>query len=84
MEAQTVSNSYLAIENDLTIIPIINKVDLDSARPEEVTHQIMELIGCEKSEIISASAKSGVGGERISNTATSIASHATKTICCWK
>ena len=61
VEAQTVSNSYLAIENDLTIIPIINKVDLDSARPEEVTHQIMELIGCEKSEIISASAKSGVG-----------------------
>lgn len=61
VEAQTVSNSYLAIENDLTIIPIINKVDLDSARPEEVTHQIMELIGCEESEIISASAKSGVG-----------------------
>jgi len=61
VEAQTVSNSYLAIENDLTIIPIINKVDLDSARPEEVTHQIMELIGCKKSEIISASAKSGVG-----------------------
>jgi len=61
VEAQTVSNSYLAIENDLTIIPIINKVDLDSARPEEVTHQIMELIGCKKSEIIFASAKSGVG-----------------------
>ena len=61
VEAQTVSNSYLAIENDLTIIPIINKVDLDSARPEEVTHQIMELIGCKESEIISASAKSGVG-----------------------
>ena len=61
VEAQTVSNSYLAIENDLTIIPIINKIDLDSAQPEEVTNQIMELIGCEESEIISASAKSGVG-----------------------
>ena len=65
VEAQTVSNSYLAIENDLTIIPIINKVDLDSARPEEVTHQIMELIGCEESEIISASAKSGVGIQNV-------------------
>ncbi|MBL7010455.1 MAG: elongation factor 4, partial [Candidatus Marinimicrobia bacterium] len=61
VEAQTVSNSYLAIENDLTIIPVINKVDLDGARIKEVTHQIIELIGCDESEIISASAKSGIG-----------------------
>ncbi len=61
VEAQTVSNSYLAIENDLTIIPVINKVDLDGARIDEVTHQIMELIGCDESEILSASAKSGIG-----------------------
>ncbi|MDP6170294.1 MAG: translation elongation factor 4, partial [Candidatus Marinimicrobia bacterium] len=49
------------IENDLTIIPVINKVDLDGARIDEVTHQIMELIGCDESEILSASAKSGIG-----------------------
>ena len=61
VEAQTVSNSYLAIENDLAIIPVINKVDLDGARIDEVTHQIVELIGCDESEILSASAKSGIG-----------------------
>ena len=61
VEAQTVSNAYLAIENDLTLIPIINKVDLPSAMVEDVKIQIMELIGCSESEIIEASAKSGIG-----------------------
>ena len=61
VEAQTVSNTYLAIENDLTIIPIINKVDLPSAMVEEVKSQIVELIGCREEDIIGASAKSGLG-----------------------
>ena len=61
VEAQTVSNTYLALENDLTIIPVINKVDLPSARVDVVKEQLMELIGCEKSEIISVSAKTGKG-----------------------
>ena len=61
VEAQTVSNTYLAIENDLTIIPIINKVDLPSAMIEDVKIQVMELIGCDEHEIIEASAKSGIG-----------------------
>ena len=57
VEAQTVSNTYLAIENDLTIIPIINKVDLPSAMVDEVKSQIVELIGCRAEDIIAASAK---------------------------
>ena len=61
VEAQTVSNTYLAIENDLSIIPVINKVDLPSARLDEVTHQIIELIGCDEDEIIQVSAKTGAG-----------------------
>ena len=61
VEAQTVSNTYLAIENDLSIIPIINKVDLPSAMIEDVKIQMMELIGCDEDEIIEASAKSGIG-----------------------
>jgi len=61
VEAQTVSNTYLAIENDLTIIPILNKVDLPSAMVEDVKIQMMELIGCDENEIIEASAKSGIG-----------------------
>ena len=61
VEAQTVSNTYLAIENDLSIIPIINKVDLPSARIEDVKVQIMDLIGCDENDIIEASAKSGKG-----------------------
>ena len=61
VEAQTVSNTYLAIENNLTIIPIINKVDLASARVDEVKGQLVELIGCDESEIICTSAKSGFG-----------------------
>ena len=65
VEAQTVSNTYLALENDLTIIPVINKVDLPSARVDVVKEQLMELVGCEKSEIISVSAKTGKGIENI-------------------
>ena len=61
VEAQTVSNAYLAIENDLTIIPVINKVDLPSAMTDDVKQQIVELIGCDKDDIIEASAKSGQG-----------------------
>ena len=65
VEAQTVSNAYLAIDNDLAIIPIINKVDLPSAMVEDVRQQIIELIGCEEDEIIEASAKSGIGINKI-------------------
>jgi len=61
VEAQTVSNTYLAIDNDLTLIPIINKVDLSSAMVDDVKSQIIELIGCEANDIIEASAKSGIG-----------------------
>ena len=61
VEAQTVSNTYLAIDNNLTLIPIINKVDLPSAMVDDVKIQIMELIGCDEKEIIEASAKSGIG-----------------------
>ena len=68
VEAQTVSNLYLAIDNDLTIIPVINKVDLKSARIDEVKGQLIELIGCNEDEIISASAKSGLGIQEILNT----------------
>ena len=67
IEAQTVSNTYLAIENNLTIIPIINKVDLKSARVPEVKHQIKELIGCSEEDIIEASAKTGIGIKKIFN-----------------
>ena len=67
VEAQTVSNTYLAIENNLTLIPIINKVDLPSAMIEDVKIQIMELIGCDEGEIIEASAKSGKGISKIFN-----------------
>jgi len=65
VEAQTISNLYLAIENDLSIIPVINKVDLPSAEVENVKHQIIELIGCEEEEILLASAKSGIGIKEI-------------------
>ncbi len=61
VEAQTVSNAYLAIENNLTLIPVINKVDLVSARIEDVKQQIMELIGCSYDEILQVSAKEGSG-----------------------
>ena len=61
VQAQTISNLYMAIDNDLEIIPVINKVDLDSAKPEEVEDEIIDLIGCDRSEIIRASGKTGLG-----------------------
>ncbi len=61
IQAQTISNLYMAIDNDLEIIPIINKVDLDSAKPDEVEDQIVDLLGCDPSEVIRASGKTGVG-----------------------
>jgi len=65
IQAQTISNLYLALENDLEIIPVLNKVDLPSANPEEVTDDIVDLLGCDHSEIIPASAKTGIGIEEI-------------------
>ena len=61
IQAQTISNLYMAIENDLEIIPVVNKVDLDSAKPEEVEDQIVDLLGCKHEDIIRASGKTGVG-----------------------
>ena len=61
IEAQTLSNLYLAIENDLHVIPVINKIDLPSAQIESVKTQIIQVIGCEESEIIMVSAKTGIG-----------------------
>lgn len=65
IQAQTISNLYLALENDLEIIPVLNKVDLPSANPEEVTDDIVDLIGCRAEEVIPASAKTGLGIEDI-------------------
>lgn len=67
IQAQTISNLYLAIENDLEIIPVINKIDMDGAMVEEVTDQIIDLIGCKKEDILLASAKAGIGIEDILN-----------------
>ena len=61
VQAQTISNLYLALENDLEIIPVLNKVDLPSAKPEEVSDDIVDLLGCNEDEIIRASAKTGEG-----------------------
>ncbi len=61
IQAQTISNLYLALENDLEIIPVMNKIDLDSAMPEEVADEIIDLLGCQREEILSCSAKTGVG-----------------------
>ena len=65
IQAQTISNLYLALENDLEIIPVLNKVDLPSANPEEVTDDIVDLLGCRPEEVIPASAKTGIGIEEI-------------------
>ena len=65
IEAQTISNLYLALEHDLEIIPILNKMDLHGAMPEEVSDQIMELIGCDLEDIIQASGKTGLGVDLI-------------------
>ncbi|MDR0801940.1 translation elongation factor 4 [Fluviicola sp.] len=65
IEAQTISNLYLALEHDLEIIPILNKMDLPGAMPEEVTDQIVELIGCDPGNVIPASGKTGLGVDQI-------------------
>lgn len=65
IEAQTLTNVYLALENDLTIIPVINKIDLPSAQPEIVKHQLVDLLGIEENEILEVSAKTGLGMEAI-------------------
>ncbi|HXS37945.1 MAG TPA: translation elongation factor 4 [Flavipsychrobacter sp.] len=65
IQAQTISNLYLALENDLEIIPVINKIDMEGAMIPEVTDQITDLIGCKKEDIILASGKSGIGIEEI-------------------
>ena len=65
IEAQTISNLYLAIENDLEIIPVLNKMDLPGAMPEEVTDQIIDLIGCSADDVIPASGKTGLGVDNI-------------------
>ena len=65
IEAQTISNLYLALEHDLEIIPVLNKMDLDSADPEVVGEQIVDLIGCDMEDILPASGKTGMGVEDI-------------------
>jgi len=65
IQAQTISNLYLALENDLEIIPVLNKVDLPSANPEEVTDDIVDLLGCNPEDVIPASAKTGLGIKEI-------------------
>ncbi|NLA95178.1 MAG: elongation factor 4 [Bacteroidales bacterium] len=65
VQAQTISNLYMAIEHDLEIIPIINKCDMQSAMPDEVEDEIIELLGCKRNEIIRASARTGMGIEEI-------------------
>ena len=65
IQAQTISNLYLAIDHDLEIIPVLNKMDLDNAMPEDVKDQITDLLGCERDDIIEASGKTGMGVELI-------------------
>ena len=65
VQAQTISNLYMALENDLEIIPVMNKCDMDSAMPDEVEDEIVELLGCKREEIIRASGKTGLGVDEI-------------------
>jgi GTP-binding protein LepA len=65
IQAQTISNLYMAIEHDLEIIPVLNKMDMDSAMPDEVKDQIVDLLGCKREDIIEASGKTGMGSEEI-------------------
>ena len=65
IQAQTISNLYMAIDNDLEIIPVLNKCDLESANPDEVEDQIVELLGCKSQDIIRASGKTGMGVDEI-------------------
>lgn len=68
IQAQTISNLYLALENDLEIIPVLNKIDLPSANPEEVTDDIVDLLGCDPSEVLRVSGKTGEGVEHLLHT----------------
>jgi GTP-binding protein LepA len=68
IQAQTISNLYLALENDLEIIPVLNKIDLPSANPEEVTDDIVDLLGCAPEEVLRVSGKTGEGVEHLLNT----------------
>jgi GTP-binding protein LepA len=68
IQAQTISNLYLALENDLEIIPVMNKMDMDNAMPEIVAEQIVDLVGCDHDDIIEASGKTGMGVEKILRT----------------
>ena len=65
VQAQTISNLYMAIDNNLEIIPVINKIDMPSAMPDEVEDEIIDLIGCDRYDIIRASGKTGEGVEQI-------------------
>lgn len=65
IQAQTISNLYLAIEHDLEIIPVLNKVDMESAMIDEVSDQVIDLLGCKKEDIILASGKTGIGIEEL-------------------
>jgi len=65
IQAQTISNLYMAIDHDLSIIPVLNKMDMINAMPEEVKDQIVDLVGCKREEIIEASARTGMGIDRI-------------------
>ncbi|MEE1223560.1 MAG: GTP-binding protein, partial [Bacteroidaceae bacterium] len=67
VQAQTISNLYMAIDNDLEIIPVINKCDMPNAMPEEVEDEIVDLIGCKREDIIRASGKTGMGVDDILN-----------------
>ena len=67
IQAQTISNLYLAIENDLEVVPVLNKMDLPNAMPEEVKDQIVDLIGCDYEDILEASGKTGLGIEDVLN-----------------
>src|SRR5690606_37559670 len=68
IQAQTISNLYLALENDLEIIPVLNKIDLPSANPEEVTDDIVDLLGCDPDEVLRVSGKTGEGVEDLLHT----------------
>lgn len=65
IQAQTISNLYMALEHDLTIIPVLNKIDLPSARPDEIADEIVDLLGCDRDEILRASGKTGEGVETV-------------------
>ncbi|MDD6019520.1 MAG: GTP-binding protein, partial [bacterium] len=65
IQAQTISNLYMAIDNNLEIIPVLNKVDLDSANPDEVEDQVVDFLGCKREEVLRASGKTGFGVKEV-------------------